>query len=140
MKPDKADKRPAQGGLPDGRLSVRPTERPPARADVNATMKRLGLDVDWSEEAVQQLIDAAAAADEYLRQFPEQAETLARDPKTVLREMADKGFLATPMDALETALAATTKQVGKRKPPKNPFRVTEVRFEDSTADKGAVDG
>lgn len=133
--PLEPEERPAEG-LPEGTLRIRPAERRPTTAEVNATMARLGIEVEWSDEAVQQLLEAAAAADEYLRAFPEQAETLARDPETFLREMADKGILSTPVDSLKGALAATRKKVGKRGLSRAPFDVKSVVFDDAPERQG----
>ena len=88
-------------------LLIRANKRPVTPSAVNATMRRLGLNVEWSAEAVEQLKAAAAAAREYVRQHPEKAEELVRDPESVLQALVTEGLLRTPVDALLAALAAT---------------------------------
>lgn len=78
-----------------------------------------------------QLNEAAAAADEYLREFPEQAEALARDPERTLKEMADKGILSVPVGSLVSALAKTRKKAGKAGLARSPFNITEFVFDDT---------
>jgi hypothetical protein len=92
-------------------------------AAVNATMARLGLHVEWSEEAVQQLAAAAAAARAYVRRHPDQAEALVHEPERVLRALVDEGLLTIPVEALEAALAATRRQAARPAPPGAPLRI-----------------
>lgn len=105
---------------PERELLIRAGRRRPTAAAVNATMARLGLDVEWSEEAVEQLVAAAAAAREYVRRHPEQAQALAHEPEAVLRALRDEGLLPAPVEALEAALAQTCRQV---RPPQAPVRL-----------------
>jgi hypothetical protein len=105
---------------PERELLIREGRRQPTAAAVNATMARLGLDVEWSEEAVEQLVTAASAAREYVRRHPERAQALVHDPEAVLQALRDEGLLSTPVEALEAALAQTRRQVS---PPRAGVRL-----------------
>lgn len=110
---------------------IRANNRRLTPAAVNATMRRLGLDVEWSPEAVEQLKAAAVAAREYLRRHPEQAEELVRDPESVLQALVTDGLLLTRVDALKAALAAT------RRTATVPEIAVAIRIEDASQ---AADG
>jgi hypothetical protein len=112
-------------------LLIRPNKRRATPATVNATMRRLGLDVKWSKEAVEQLMAAAAVARQYVRRHPEQADALVRDPEAVLRALVTEGLLSTPVDALEAALTAT------RRHSTAPETALRVRVDDASQ---AADG
>lgn len=111
-------------------LLIRANNRRATPATVNATMRRFGLDVEWSGEAVEQLRAAAVAAREYVRLHPEQADALVRDPESVLRALVTEGLLSTRVDALEAALAATR---GHAHAPEIPLRI-RVEDESEAAD------
>lgn len=70
-------------------------------------MSRLGIGVEWSEEAVRQLTDAAAALEAYLESNPDQAQAVIDSPESVLQSLIDQGLVATPVDELRAAMAAT---------------------------------
>lgn len=114
---------------PELTLRVRPTEERPSAAEVNETLARLGIDVEWSEEAVDQLLEAAAAANEYLGAHPDQRAALARDPEALLRKLSDGGVLKSAPDALRAALEATRKKTGKKEAPHTFVDLTKVVLE-----------
>ncbi len=81
--------------------------RQPTTAEVNATMARLGIGVEWTDDAVQQLTEAARAIEAHLRDHPEHRAAFEHDPAAMLRSLAARGVLRTPVDELHAALSAT---------------------------------
>jgi hypothetical protein len=117
----------AGGEAPEEReLVIRANDRRPTHAGMNATLARLGIDVDWSKEAVEQLADAAVAAQEFARRYPDRAQALVHDPESMLRALVEDGLLPGPVEALEAALAATRRQtVAKLGGPPVTFRIAD---------------
>ena len=91
----------------------------PATAEVNATMEELGLPANWSDEAVEQLRRAAAAAHHFLTQYPDEAARLTNDPEAFVRTLTERKLLEGPIDqllvarrAVSTAIRPATKDDG----------------------------
>jgi hypothetical protein len=95
-------------------LVIRAARRAPTPTAVNAAMRHLGIDVEWSDMAVAQLAEAAAAVKKYLEHHPGHAQAFVHDPDSVLRAVVDEGLLTTPVDALQAALAATREGMRRR--------------------------
>jgi hypothetical protein len=76
------------------------TSRQPSATEVKRLMARLGID-DVSDAAVDQLIGAAAAANRWLADHPDEASRLLDDPAAVLEAIEKSGALAeSPADLL----------------------------------------
>ncbi|GAB93259.1 hypothetical protein [Gordonia rhizosphera] len=89
---------------PAARLLIAPPGRIPRATDVRHVMTRLGLDTEWSDAAISQLIDAAAAAERWLPEKPENAARMVADPVGAIAEMRQAGLLSGPIDELVDAL------------------------------------
>ena len=92
--------------LPLKRLLVVPSGPPPRAADLAALMARLGVDQAWSDAAVEQLVRAAAAADRWLADHPEEAARLVENPAGAVAAMQQAGLLTGPVDDLLAILEA----------------------------------
>lgn len=79
----------------------------PSAAEVNATMEHLGLPANWSDEAVEQMGQAAVAADHFLAQYPDEAARLAHDPEALIRTVTELNLLEAPTDQLLARRAAS---------------------------------
>lgn len=80
-------------------------------AGVNSELARLGVTVKLSDEALQQLVQARDAAEEFQQRYPERAASLAGDREALLRAVVEEGLLTTPIDALEAAAAKVGRQL-----------------------------
>ncbi len=89
---------------PAARLLIAPPGRIPRATDVRHVMTRLGLDAEWSDAATSQLLDAAAAAERWLAENPENAARMVADPVGAIAEMRQAGHLSEPVDELVDAL------------------------------------
>jgi hypothetical protein len=87
-------------------LLIAPSGPPPSAADLAALMRRIGVAHAWSDAAVAQLAQAAAAADRWLAIHPEEAARLVEDPAGAVVAMRDAGLLTGPVDDLLATLKA----------------------------------
>jgi hypothetical protein len=74
------------------RLLVTPSAKLPSATDVKSLMARLGID-NVSEAVVDQLVRAAAAADRWLADRPEEAARFVEDPAGAMEAMQRAGLL-----------------------------------------------
>ena len=104
-------------------LLVTPSGQLPSATDLRDLMARLGVDKVWSDAAVEQLIRAAAAADRWLAEQPDEAARLVEDPAGAVQAMQRSGLLTEPVaDLLETL-----RSLGKRGHAKSEARSRRAR-------------
>jgi hypothetical protein len=113
---------------PLSHLLITPSGPPPSRADLTALMARLGLDQAWSDAAVEQLIRAAAAADRWLADHPEEAPRLVEDPVGAVEAMRRLGLLTEPVDELLDVLKALGRHAVAKRTPHPVLDRATVRF------------
>jgi hypothetical protein len=80
-------------------------------AGANSELARLGVNVKLSDEALEQLVHARDAAEEFQRRYPERAALLAGDREALLRALVEEGLLTARLDALDAAAAKVRRQV-----------------------------
>jgi trans-aconitate methyltransferase len=90
------------------------TARPGRRLDEIAAEASSLDEQAWSEAAVAQLIAAAAAADRWLVEHPDDAGRLLEDPVGVIAAMSEAGVLAEPVDDLLEALRSRPRAARSR--------------------------
>jgi hypothetical protein len=91
-------------------------------------MVRLGVDQAWSDAAVAQLIRAAAAADRWLVDHPEEAPRLVEDPAGAVAAMRRLGLLTESVDELLDVLKALGRRVDAKGAPRPGLDRATVRF------------
>jgi hypothetical protein len=96
------------------RLLVVPSGPAPSAADLATFMARAGVDQRWSDEAIEQLTRAAAAAARWLADRPEEAARLVEDPAGAVEAMQRAGLLPAPVDDLLAVLRALGRRADAR--------------------------
>jgi hypothetical protein len=91
-------------------------------------MARLGVDQAWSDAAVEQLIRAAAAADRWLADHPEEAARLVEDPAGAVAAMQRSGLLTEPVNDLLDVLKALGRRADAKGEPRPGLGRATVRF------------
>jgi len=85
-------------------LLIVPSGQIPSATDIRRVTSRLGLHTVWSDAAVGQLLNTAAAAERWLTEHPEEAARLFENPAGAVEEMRRSGFLTEPVDDLLNTL------------------------------------
>ena len=90
-------------------LLITPATRRPSATEVKSLMARLGVR-DVPDAAVEQLIGAAAAANRWLADHPDEAARLLEDPAAVLEAMQESGALTESVTDLLAVLRSLPKR------------------------------
>lgn len=115
-------------------LLVTPSSGPlPSATDVRDLMARLGIDQVWSDAAVEQLALAAAAAERWLADKPDEAARLVEDPAGAVEAMQRSGLLTEPVADLLDILgslsrAGDAKAEARSRRVRTALRPRTVRF------------
>src|SRR6266446_10343773 len=85
-------------------LLIVPSGQIPSATDIRRVTSRLRLHTVWSDAAVRQLLNTAAAAECWLTEHPEEALRLFQDPAGAVEEMRRSGFVTESVDDLLNTL------------------------------------